>query len=52
MSIFVAHQGEGNDGQLWHDTFDGENWAGDRRVGNYGMSSGPFTTKRPPGHTA
>jgi hypothetical protein len=41
MSIFVAHQGEGNDGQIWQDAYDGQNWAGDTQVGDYGMSAGP-----------
>jgi photosystem II stability/assembly factor-like uncharacterized protein len=41
MSIFVAHQGEGDDGQLWQDAYDGQNWAGDRQIGNLGMSASP-----------
>ena len=41
MSIFMAHQGSGDDGQLWYDTFDGETWAGDQQVPDTGMSESP-----------
>ena len=41
VSIFVAHQGDGYNGQIWQNAYDGQNWAGDRQVGNYGISAGP-----------
>ena len=41
MSIFIVHQGEGNDSQLWHNAFNGENWAGDQQVPNNGISASP-----------
>jgi len=42
-SIFVAHQGSGNDGQLWHDSYNGQTWEGDQQVPNVGMSESPST---------
>lgn len=41
MSIFVAHQGSENDGQLWYTAYDGQNFAGDRKVENFGMTASP-----------
>ena len=41
MSIFMAHQGSGDDGQLWYDTFDGEKWAVDQQVQALGISGSP-----------
>ena len=41
MSIFVAHQGLGLDGQLYYNTFGGETWAGRQQVPNVGMSGSP-----------
>ena len=41
MSIFVAHQGSQDNGQLWHDALNDQNWAGDRLVPNTGLSASP-----------
>jgi len=42
MSIFMAHQGFGENGQLWYNTsFDGQAWVGDQQVPGVGMSAGP-----------
>ena len=41
MSIFMAHQGFGDNSQLWYNTFDGQNWAGDQQVPTTGMSESP-----------
>jgi len=42
MSIFVAHQGLGDDGQLWYNTSpDGQTWAGDQQVPNATMIADP-----------
>ena len=41
MSIFVAHQGSQDNGQLWHDALNGSGWAGDRLVPNTGLSASP-----------
>jgi hypothetical protein len=41
VSIFVAHQGLGLDGQLYYNTFYGETWAGYQQVPNVGMSRSP-----------
>ena len=38
MSIFLAHQGPGNDGPLWPSTVNGFARAGDQQVQNVGMS--------------
>jgi hypothetical protein len=39
--LYVFHQGESNDGQLWYTTFDGTTWSGDTKVPNVGMSAAP-----------
>ena len=39
--LYVFHQGEGNDGQLWYNSYDGQNFAGDTQVPNLGMSASP-----------
>ena len=41
-ALYVFHQGSGEDGQLWYNTFDGQTWLGDRQVQNTGMSASPF----------
>ena len=41
MSIFVAHQGSEDNGQLWHDALNGPDWAEDQQVQNLGMSDSP-----------
>ena len=41
MSIFVAHQGPGLDGQLYCNALDGETWAGYQHVPDAGMSGSP-----------
>ena len=51
--IYCFHQGNGNNGELWYNVFDGTDgtdgvdgigWAGDVRVSRTGMSSGPSAT--------
>src|SRR5262249_45959301 len=37
VSIFMAHQGSEDNGQLWYNTFDGQTWAGDQQVPDTGM---------------
>lgn len=39
--IWVLHQGNENNNQLWYNVFDGKRWAGDVFVPNVGVSSGP-----------
>jgi hypothetical protein len=39
--LYVFHQGEGENGQLWYSVFDGTNWSGDRYLPNIGMSQSP-----------
>lgn len=46
MSIFVAHQGLGFDGQLYYNTFDGETWAGYQQVPNVGYERNQFRGAR------
>jgi hypothetical protein len=41
VSIFVAHQGLGLDGQLYYNTFAGETWAAYQQVPNVGTSGSP-----------
>jgi len=41
VSIFVAHQGLGFDGQLYYNASDGETWAGYQQVPNVRMSGSP-----------
>ena len=41
-NLYVAHQGSGQDGQLWFTfTGDGSNWAKDQQVPTSGMSDSP-----------
>jgi len=39
--LYCFHQGSGDNGELWYNTFDGNNWAGDQLVPNTGMSESP-----------
>jgi hypothetical protein len=40
--LYCAHQGSGNDGQLWYTTtLDGKNWTKDQQVPGVGMSVSP-----------
>ena len=39
--LYVFHQGEGENGQLWYSVFDGTNWSGDRYLPHIGMSQSP-----------
>jgi hypothetical protein len=41
MSIFLAHQGPGNDGPLWPSTVNGFARAGDQQAQNVGMNESP-----------
>ena len=40
-NLYVFHQGQDNDGQLWWSVFDGNNWSGERQVPNLGLSESP-----------
>jgi chitinase len=40
-NLYVFHQGEENDGQLWYSSNDGTNWTADTQVQNLGMSGSP-----------
>ncbi len=40
-NLYVFHQGQDNDGQLWYSVFDGSNWATDTRIQPLGMSGSP-----------
>ena len=40
-NLYVFHQGDDNDGQLWYSSNDGTNWAEDTQVQNLGMSGSP-----------
>jgi hypothetical protein len=40
-NVYVFHQGEDNDGQLWYSSNDGTNWTPDTQVQNLGMSESP-----------
>ena len=41
-NLYVAHQGSGQDGQLWFTfTRDGSSWEPDQQVPNAGMSESP-----------
>jgi hypothetical protein len=39
--LYVFHQGFGDNGQLWYNTWNGSKWVGDQQVANVGMSAGP-----------
>jgi hypothetical protein len=39
--IYCFQQGSGENGQLWYNVFDGNNWSGDTQVPNTGMSESP-----------
>jgi hypothetical protein len=39
--IYVFHQGQGDDGWLWMNVFDGKTWVGDAKVPNTGMTGSP-----------
>ena len=40
-NLYVFHQGQQNDGQLWWSSFDGANWSGEREIPNLGISDSP-----------
>jgi len=40
-NLYVFHQGEDNDGQLWYSSNDNINWTTDTQVQNLGMSESP-----------
>ena len=40
-NLYVFHEGQDIDQQLWYTIFDGTNWARDTRVQNVGMSGSP-----------
>jgi hypothetical protein len=46
--LWVCHQGPGNDGQLWLNSYNGSSWTGDRQVPNTGMSGSPALAVYPP----
>ena len=47
-TLYVFHQGSGNDGQLWCNSYTGISWTGDRQVPNVGMSGSPALAVFPP----
>ncbi len=47
-TLYVFHQGSGNDGQLWYNRYNGSSWAGDRQVPNTGISGSPALAVYPP----
>jgi hypothetical protein len=40
-NLYVFHQGEENDGQLWYSSNDNINWTTDAQVQNVSMSESP-----------
>jgi hypothetical protein len=40
-NLYVFHQGERENGQLWYSVFDGTNWSGDNYLPNIGISQSP-----------
>ena len=46
--LWVCHQGPGNDGQLWLNSYNGSSWTGDQQVPNTGMSGSPALAVYPP----
>jgi hypothetical protein len=40
-NLYVFHQGESENGQLWYSVFDGANWSGDKYLPNIGVSQSP-----------
>jgi hypothetical protein len=40
-NLYVFHQGQQNDGQLWWSVYDGANWSGEREIPNLGISESP-----------
>ena len=40
-NIYVFHEGRGDNGWLWSNAFDGSEWAGDQKIPNTGITSGP-----------
>ena len=47
-TLYAFHQGPGNDGQLWLNSYNGISWTGDRQVPNVGMSGSPALAVYPP----